>query len=100
MVKHPGKGAWGVQTFTEDTFDIPYRCLLPRNVEGLLVGSGRSISAEDPWLLRVMVLTMVVGQAAGVAAAVATRMDNQPRDVDVHQVQEELARQGVSLAKR
>ena len=44
----PRERAWGVQTFTDDTFDIPYRCLVPRQVEGLLMGAGRSVSAEIP----------------------------------------------------
>jgi hypothetical protein len=97
MRKHPGERAWGVQTFTNDTFDVPYRCLVPRKVDGLLMGAGRSVSVEDPYLLRVMVLTMVVGQAAGVAAAVAAGTDTTPRAVDVCGVQAELRRQGVEL---
>ncbi len=76
--KHRGERAWGVQTFTDATFDIPYRCLLPRRVEGLLMGAGRSVSAEDPYLLRVMALTMVVGQGAGAAAAIAARHARHP----------------------
>jgi hypothetical protein len=95
--KHTGERAWGVQTFTNDTFDIPYRCLLPRNVDGLIMGAGRSISAEDAFLLRVMVLTMVVGQGAGAAAAVAATQGTMPRGVDLPSVQAELRRQGVEL---
>jgi ribulose 1,5-bisphosphate synthetase/thiazole synthase len=95
--KHTGERAWGVQTFAKDTFDIPYRCLLPRDVEGLIMGAGRSISAEDPFLLRVMVLTMVVGQGAGVAAATAAKEGKTPRGVDLAAVQRELRRQGVAL---
>ncbi len=95
--KHAGKDAWGVQTFSSDTFDIPYRCLLPRRVEGLLMGAGRSVSAESPWLLRVMAHTMVVGQGAGVAAAVAARDGVAPRQVSLAAVRDELRRQGVEL---
>ena len=95
--KHPGKRAWGVQTFTDDTFDVPYRCLVSWQVEGLIMGAGRSVSAEDPYLLRVMVLTMVVGQAAGAAAAVAAASGTTPRAVNVGAVQAELRRQGVEL---
>ena len=97
IVKHPGKRAWGVQTFTNDTFDIPYRCLLPNDVEGLIMGAGRSISAEHPFLLRVMALTMVVGQGAGVAAAVAAKGNDSLRNVDLADVQSELQRQGVAI---
>ena len=95
--KHTAEGAWGVQTLTDDTFDIPYRCLLPRQVEGLIMGAGRSVSAESPFFLRLMVHTMVVGQGAGVAAAIAARNGTTPRDVDVGAVQEVLRAQGVEL---
>ncbi len=97
FVKHKGRGAWGVQTFQDASFDIPYRCLLPREVDGLLMGSGRSVSAENPFLLRVMALTMVIGQGAGVAAAVAAGAGVSPRSVEVGAVQRELRRQGVNV---
>ena len=97
QTRHPGRRAWGVQVLHDEPFDLPYRCLLPREIEGLVMGAGRSVSAESPWLLRVMVHTMVVGQAAGVAAAVAAGSGVTPRSVDLRSVQAELARQGVDL---
>jgi hypothetical protein len=97
QTQHPGERAWGVQVLHDAPFDLPYRCLLPREVEGLVMGAGRSVSAESPWLLRVMAHTMVVGQAAGTAAALAARSGAVPRSVDVRSVQAELARQGVDL---
>ena len=98
-VKHCGANAWGAQVCRDDSFDLPYRCLLPRCVEGLLMGAGRSVSAKEPALLqlRVMVHTMVVGQAAGTAAAVAAKTGTTPRGVDVSAVQAELRRQGVAI---
>ena len=96
-VKHPGPNAWASQACHSDSFDVPYRCLLPRNVDGLLMGAGRSISADNPWLLRAMALTMVVGQGAGVAAAVAAQTRSAPREVNIAAVQDELRRQGVTL---
>jgi len=95
--KNPSKGAWSCQTFRDETFDIPFRCLVPRRVEGLLMGAGRSVSADQPWLLRVMALTMVIGQGAGVAAAVAARAGVPPHRVDLAAVQAELRRQGVEF---
>lgn len=75
IIKHPGKNAWGVQVMGDDTFDLPLRCLLPRNIKGLIMGSGRSISATNPLLLRVMVHAMTVGQAAGMVAGVASKQE-------------------------
>jgi ribulose 1,5-bisphosphate synthetase/thiazole synthase len=95
--KHTGERAWGVQTFTNDYFHIPYGCLVPRQIDGLLMGAGRSVSTENGWTLRVMGLTMVVGQGAGAAAAVAAKSGVAPRSVNVASVQSELTRQGVDL---
>ena len=56
-----------------DWYEIPYRCLLPEKVSGLLV-AGRCISADRSAIasLRVMPTCMYLGQAAGTAAAMAT----------------------------
>ena len=97
VVKHSGPNAWGSQVCRADSSDVPYRCLLPRRVDGLLMGAGRSISTDNPSLLRVMVHTMVVGQGAGVAAAVAAKTGATPRQVAIEAVQAELRRQGVVL---
>lgn len=96
-IKNKSPGAWGAQTFTDEFFDIPYRCLLPRKIEGLLMGSGRSVSASSPMLLRVMALTMVIGQGAGVAAAISVQDNVIPRHVNITTVQKKLKQQGVDL---
>jgi hypothetical protein len=49
--------------------------------------------------LRVMAHTMVVGQAAGTAAAVIAGSGCQTREVNLADVQTELKRQGVCLRK-
>ena len=95
--KHKGQGAWNVQTFTTDTFDIPYRILVPRQVDGLLMGAGRSVATDTGWWLRNMCMTMVVGQGAGAAAAIAAQSGVTPRAVSVAAVQAELKKQGVEL---
>jgi hypothetical protein len=97
VVKHTGPNAWGSQLCHADSSDLPYRCLLPRDTDGLIIGAGRSISTDNPSRLRVMAHTMVVGQAAGVAAAVAADAGVGPRQVEVGDVQAELRRQGVAV---
>lgn len=96
-VKHRGAGAWSAQICHEDTSDLPYRCLVPRGAEGLLMGAGRAVCTDSPWILRTMVQTMVVGQASGAAAALAAAQGVTPRELDVAAVQEELRRQGVDV---
>jgi hypothetical protein len=97
VVKHPGPNAWGTQVCHTNASDLPYRCLLPKHIDSLIMGAGRSISTDNPSLLRVMAHTMVVGQAAGTAAAVAARDGTTPRQVDIVEVQAELRRQGVII---
>ena len=94
-VLHPGEKAWGAQVMSNDTTDLPFRSLLPKKIAGLIMGSGRSISSENPWTLRVMVNAMVIGQAAGTAAAVACSNNVAVNRVDVGLIQKELKKQGV-----
>jgi hypothetical protein len=81
-------------------FDIPIRCLIPRGVDNLLVG-GRCISttheAQGP--IRNIPPCMVTGQAAGVAAALATKIGIQPRKLDHELVIDELIEQGFNNLK-
>jgi hypothetical protein len=82
---------------TDRTFDIPLRCLVPPGVGGLIIGSGRGASCEPAELLRVMPVTMVVGQGAGVAAAAASREGGDFGAVNVEDIRSELNRQGVNI---
>ena len=95
---HKAKNAWSAQVFGNDVYQIPYRCLIPRNTDGLIMGAGRSVSAENPYLLRVMATTMTVGQAAGISAAISAKEGTELRFLDVNKVQKELAAQNVELA--
>jgi hypothetical protein len=83
---------------TDRMFDVPLRCLLPRKVEGLVVGSGRSAAADQAEMLRVQPVTMIVGQGAGAVAAVCARDGSAPRRVNIQAVQDALRKQGVDLA--
>lgn len=70
-------------------YDIPYGCLVPESVDGLLV-AGRCISGSHEAMAsyRVQVIAMATGIAAGTAAALAARAGMQPRAVDVNRVQD------------
>src|SRR5262249_11293530 len=69
---------------TETSHQIPYRCLVPKTRDGLLV-AGRCVSATREALgaVRLTAPAMAMGQAAGTAAALAVRAGCQPRDVDI-----------------
>ncbi len=92
---HTGEGAWGVQTLGSDYTEVPLRCLLPTAPEGLIMGAGRSISAKSPMALRVMVNTMVIGQGAGITAAVSVKNGTPIDKTDYALIREELVRQNV-----
>ncbi|HUQ75788.1 MAG TPA: FAD-dependent oxidoreductase [Burkholderiales bacterium] len=81
-----------------EAYDIPLRCLMPKNVDGLLV-AGRCLSGthEAHSSYRVMPIVMATGQAAGVCGALAARRGVTPRSIAVEDVQRELVKQGASL---
>ena len=83
-----------------EAYDIPLRCLMPQDAEGLVV-AGRCISGthEAHSSYRVMPIVMATGQAAGVTAALAARQAVRPRGIAPRDVQAELTRQGASLRK-
>ncbi len=79
-------------------YGIPYRCLLPRGLEGLLV-AGRCFSAthDAHASARSMATCMAMGQAAGTAAALAVAGGVAPREVDVGALRGRLAEAGALL---
>ncbi|MBQ8953121.1 MAG: FAD-dependent oxidoreductase [Clostridia bacterium] len=80
----------GVQKYfpKDNYYSIPYRCLLPEGVDGLLL-AGRNISgthmAHSNY--RVMPMCVAMGEAAGVAAALAALRGIDPKDVPAAAIQ-------------
>jgi len=75
---------------------LPYRNVLPKGVRNLLV-AGRASGGDrvSHAATRNMACCAVLGQGAGVAAAVSLHTSRELTDVDISGVQDELARQGV-----
>ena len=69
-------------------YTIPYGCLLPQKIEGLLL-SGRNISGSHlaHSNFRIMSVCIALGEAAGVAAALSTAAGIPLADVDVKEIQ-------------
>lgn len=82
----------------DGSYDIPYRCLLPNNVDQLLL-TGRCISTTHEAMAstRTMITGMMIGQAAGTAAALAIREGVTPRELDPRLLRKELLLQGCHL---
>ena len=79
-------------------YDIPYRCLLPKDTENLLA-AGATISCDDATHAssRNMACSMCTGQAAGTAAALAVKNKVTPRKLDVKLLQQTLRRQKAQI---
>ena len=77
---------------------IPYRSLVPRRVENLLV-AGRCFSADQVAndILSPIQCCIAMGQAAGTGAALAIKNGVGPRNVDYRVLQDKLMNQGVPL---
>lgn len=75
--------------------ETPYRSMLPKDVEGLLVAC-RSVSStnEANYEIRVIRNMYRIGEAAGIAAAFCAKLDTTPRALDVKLVQAELHKSG------
>lgn len=89
VIQHLEPGKW---------YEIPFRCLVPKKIDNLLVG-GRPISAthEAHSAIRIQPIAMAIGQAAGAAAALCARGNMTPRQVNIRSVQEALTEQGAQL---
>lgn len=70
-------------------YTIPYGCLLPKNVENLLL-SGRNISGSHMAHsnFRIMSVCIALGEAAGTAAALSIKQNKRLRDVCAKDIQE------------
>ncbi len=79
-------------------YTIPYRCLIPKNADNLLV-AGRCISSthEAQASYRIMPIVTTLGQAAGVAAAVSLKKNVCPKDADIREIQRILKENGAFL---
>jgi len=98
---HGGKGVSGTLYRTIENgnwYGIPYRCLVPREVDNLLV-AGRCVSASSvaAAAIRVMPPAMAMGQAAGCAAALCAKSSVLPRCLAADELLKSLRAQGVFL---
>jgi len=73
----------------------PYRCLLPRGLEGILAtGLGMSMHRDATAMVRMQLDMHNQGYAAGVAAAMAVQDGRTPRRIDVKALQKHLVEIG------
>jgi hypothetical protein len=80
-------------------FEIPYRCLIPIEIDGLIV-TGRCISATRSAMAaaRHMGTAMALGHAAGTAAAISVKTEKVPRSIDIHALRNKLVEQAAIIS--
>jgi hypothetical protein len=79
---------------------IPYRSLLPKNVDNLLVaGRCHSVTQMGAAVTRMGVTCMLMGEAAGRAAALALNAGCAPREVSIEQLRTLLVGNGAILSE-
>ncbi|HBC85805.1 MAG TPA: hypothetical protein DCZ94_02500 [Lentisphaeria bacterium] len=89
-----GLGNWRALIGSE----IPYRAILPAGIEGLLIACrALSVDFDGHNQLRMQRDLQRVGEAAGIAAAMAVKSGKTPRNIDVKKLQEKLFKSGALL---
>jgi len=86
---HYGKG---------ESHGIPYRCLTPKGLKNVLV-AGRCVSVEQivQGSVRVMPCCLAMGEAAGLAAALASKGSGDVHAVDTQRLRSRLKEEGAYL---
>lgn len=75
--------------------NVPYRCLLPKGLDGILVtGLGISAHRDAMPVIRMQADIQNQGYAAGLIAATTARTDKQLRDIDIKAIQNQLVEKG------
>ena len=75
--------------------NVPYRCLLPKGLDGILVtGLGVSAHRDAMPVIRMQADIQNQGYAAGVAAAMAAQGGKSVRDIDIKALQRHLVEKG------
>jgi hypothetical protein len=90
-----GKIAWKFLEKEDDYYTIPLRCLIPRNINNLVV-AGRCISTTHiaHASARVTAQALATGDAAGILASQAVGSKCDPTDISPIKIQKELREQG------
>lgn len=79
-------------------FHIPYRIMLPQHADNLLV-TGRCVSASRgaSGAIRTTAQCMAMGEAAGIAAAMAAKEELSPKTIDIQVLRRKLIEKGAII---
>jgi hypothetical protein len=89
---------WGGR-WTGTPFTIPYSCLVPQEIEGLLVCEKNiSVTHMANGATRLQPLVLGIGQAAGMAAALCVEQNCQPQELSARSLQNALLEDAIAPA--
>lgn len=93
-----GKIEWKFLEQEDDYYTIPLRCLIPRQVDNLLV-AGRCISTTHvaQASTRVIGQALAMGEAAGILASESVESGTIPREITPERIQKKLKQHGAIL---
>lgn len=92
------EGYLGMLDHITRPYEIPYRIMIPKTVEGLIVPVAASTTHVAFSSIRMEPTWMALGQAAGSAAHLAIREAVEPRDVPIEQLRQILTDSGQVLS--
>jgi flavin-dependent dehydrogenase len=76
--------------------EVPYRCLIPKNVDGLILACRAISMTYDAHMeFRMQNDMQRIGEVAGIAAAMASKKGIHPREIDVKELQAILKKSGI-----
>lgn len=102
IAEHVAARREGIQSYVRyapgESHGIPYRCMVPRDLDNVLV-AGRSISCDRvvQGSVRVMPVCLAMGEAAGLAAALAVSKGTDTHSVDTEHLRTSLKQYGAYL---
>ena len=85
-------GNWGERIGCE----VPYRCMIPKNVDGLILACrALSVTYDAHMEFRMQNDIQRIGEVAGIAAAMAARAGVSLREIDLPELQSTLKKSGI-----
>ncbi|QDU28297.1 soluble pyridine nucleotide transhydrogenase [Anatilimnocola aggregata] len=91
------EGYLGMLDYITRPYEIPYRIMIPKKIDGLIVPVAASTTHVAYSSIRMEPTWMSLGQAAGAAAHLAIKGDKSPRRVSIPDLQQLLKSQGQVL---
>lgn len=82
---------------TSKNYEVPFSLMVPKNINNLLVASGKTVSTDDFLPYRTKPTCMILGEASGIAASVCVHNNFTNRNIPIIDIQKKLLEKNVYL---